>query len=185
MGTLTRGIYLPLQWLIHCGQSIACLCGTCYGAPDGWLAFRSRRPGSLWAPAGTKFLAEPALGNSVLDPSCRSRVRRTVHEPGTHPCGHHPRSLAGTDEIYRRMSPLKRLELAFRMSNSLRQVVIDGVRSRHPEFNKQQMQRTVLYLMQGKEIFARCIRESRWRYESGKLLGRSLECRCWTTSTRL
>src|SRR5437867_1679624 len=36
-------------------------------------------------------------------------------------------------EVFRRMKPEKRLELAFSMSESLRRLVASGVRSRHPE----------------------------------------------------
>jgi hypothetical protein len=41
-------------------------------------------------------------------------------------------------EIYRRMSPSRRLELALQMSDFVRGVVAAGVRSRHPKYSDDQ-----------------------------------------------
>jgi hypothetical protein len=56
-------------------------------------------------------------------------------------------------EIYRRMSPDRRLELAFEMSQFLRDVVVAGVRSRHPEFSEEQVRLAVIRLTIGEELF--------------------------------
>jgi hypothetical protein len=56
-------------------------------------------------------------------------------------------------EIYRRMSPSKRLELALRMSDAMREVVASGVRARHPEYSEQQIKYAVNRLLLGDELF--------------------------------
>jgi len=56
-------------------------------------------------------------------------------------------------EIFHRMPPGRRLELACRMSNALREVVAAGVRSRHPEYNEEQVRLAVLRLTVGEELF--------------------------------
>ena len=56
-------------------------------------------------------------------------------------------------EIYRRLSPARRLELAFGMSNSLREIVAAGVRSRHPGYNEEQVRLAVIRLYLGEELF--------------------------------
>jgi hypothetical protein len=56
-------------------------------------------------------------------------------------------------EIYRRMSPSRRLELAFQMSDTLRRTVADGVRSRHPDYSEDQARLAVARLWLGDELF--------------------------------
>src|SRR5262249_41651596 len=56
-------------------------------------------------------------------------------------------------EVFRRMSPSKRLELAFQMSDSLRQLVADGVRSRHPDYSEHQVRPAVIRLTLGEKLF--------------------------------
>jgi hypothetical protein len=56
-------------------------------------------------------------------------------------------------EIYRRMSPSKRLELALRMSDSMRAVVASGVRARHPEYDEEQIKHAVNRILLGDELF--------------------------------
>ena len=56
-------------------------------------------------------------------------------------------------DIFRRMSPSKRLELALRMSDSLRNVVASGVRDRHPEWSEEQIRLAVIRLTLGNELF--------------------------------
>jgi len=56
-------------------------------------------------------------------------------------------------EIYRRMPPSKRLELALRMSDSMRELVASGVRARHPEYDEQQVKFAVNRLLLGDELF--------------------------------
>jgi hypothetical protein len=61
-------------------------------------------------------------------------------------------------EIYRRMPPSKRLELALRMSDSLRSLVASGVRHRHPEYGEEQVTLAVTRLYLGEELFAKVYR---------------------------
>jgi hypothetical protein len=56
-------------------------------------------------------------------------------------------------EIFRRMSPGKRLELAFQMSDSLRQLVASGVRSRHPDYTDAEVRLAVIRLTLGETLF--------------------------------
>jgi len=56
-------------------------------------------------------------------------------------------------EIFRRMSPSRRLELACQMSDFLRDVVAAGVRSRHPEYDEYKVKLAVVRLTVGDELF--------------------------------
>jgi hypothetical protein len=56
-------------------------------------------------------------------------------------------------EVFRRMPPGKRLELAFHMSDSLRQLVASGVRSRHPDYTEDQVRLAVIRLTLGEKLF--------------------------------
>jgi hypothetical protein len=58
-------------------------------------------------------------------------------------------------EVFRRMHPNRRLELALRMSETLRDVVASGVRSRHPNYPDEKVRPAVLRLALGDELFAR------------------------------
>ncbi|HEY1860268.1 MAG TPA: hypothetical protein VGG61_07935 [Gemmataceae bacterium] len=58
-------------------------------------------------------------------------------------------------EIYRRMAPEKRLQLAMRMSDTLRRVAMDGIRCRHPVYGDEQVRLAFLRLTLGKELFAK------------------------------
>lgn len=55
--------------------------------------------------------------------------------------------------VYRRMAPEKRLELAFQMTADLRRRLAEGVRQRHPEYGARQVQRAVIRLTLGEELF--------------------------------
>jgi hypothetical protein len=58
-------------------------------------------------------------------------------------------------EVYRRMQPHQRLELALQMSTTLRNVVASGVRHRHPGYTEEQVRLAVVRLTLGEELFAR------------------------------
>lgn len=58
-------------------------------------------------------------------------------------------------EVFRRMSPERRLELALQMSDSLRATVAAGVRSRHPALTAEQVRLAVIRLLVGDELFRR------------------------------
>jgi hypothetical protein len=56
-------------------------------------------------------------------------------------------------EVYRRMSPSRRLEIALEMSEALRQVCAAGVRSRHPDYTDDQVRLAVIRLTLGEKLF--------------------------------
>jgi hypothetical protein len=56
-------------------------------------------------------------------------------------------------EIIRRLSPNRRMELALQLSDTIRGVVADGVRSRHAEYDEEQVRLAVMRLMLGDELF--------------------------------
>jgi hypothetical protein len=56
-------------------------------------------------------------------------------------------------EIFRRMSPSQRLHQACEMSDSLQQIVAAGVRSRHPDYDDNQVRLAVIRLTLGDELF--------------------------------
>ncbi len=55
--------------------------------------------------------------------------------------------------VFRRMSPEKRLKLAFQMTADLRRRLAEGVRQRHPEYDAHQIQLAVIRLTLGEELF--------------------------------
>jgi hypothetical protein len=57
-------------------------------------------------------------------------------------------------EVYRRMPPGRSLELGLEMSESLRRVMAEGVRSRHPDYTAEQVRLAVIRLSLGDELFA-------------------------------
>ena len=52
-------------------------------------------------------------------------------------------------DIFRRMTPGRRIELVLEMSDSMRDVSLSGLRHRHPELNEQELHRELLRLMYG------------------------------------
>lgn len=58
-------------------------------------------------------------------------------------------------EVFRRLPPQRRLELALQMSTALREVAAAGVRSRHSDYNESQIRLAVARLTLGEELFAR------------------------------
>jgi hypothetical protein len=56
-------------------------------------------------------------------------------------------------EIFRRMPPSKRLELACQMSDSARLLSAAGVRHRHPDYGEEQVKMAVIRLTLGEELF--------------------------------
>ena len=56
-------------------------------------------------------------------------------------------------EILRKLDAQTRIKMAFEMSNNLRQIVEDGVRNRHPDWDEETIRHRVLYLMIGKSLY--------------------------------
>jgi hypothetical protein len=55
--------------------------------------------------------------------------------------------------VYRRMSPERRLQLAFQMTASARTLAASGARARHPEYTPRQVDLAVIRLTLGEELF--------------------------------
>ena len=55
--------------------------------------------------------------------------------------------------IIRRLSPGRRLELAFQLSASIRHLAAAGVRSRHPTYTEAQVRLAVIRLTLGDDLF--------------------------------
>jgi hypothetical protein len=58
-------------------------------------------------------------------------------------------------EIYRRMGPSRRLEAGIRMSEEVRALTADGIRSRHPEYSEAEVRFALARMMLGDELFSR------------------------------
>jgi hypothetical protein len=52
-------------------------------------------------------------------------------------------------DVFRRMAPEQRVRLALEMSESLRNVALAGLRSRHPELSPRELFRELLRVMYG------------------------------------
>ncbi|MBW8015499.1 MAG: hypothetical protein FVQ82_04870 [Planctomycetes bacterium] len=50
-------------------------------------------------------------------------------------------------EIYKNMTGEQRLEIAFKLSNNLRQIVRDGIRHRHPDYTDDMITQAYLTLI--------------------------------------
>ncbi len=65
----------------------------------------------------------------------------------------HPEAAAVLFEIYRRMPPLRRFELALEMGEMARSLSAAGVRSRHPDYSEEQVRLAVIRLSLGEVLF--------------------------------
>lgn len=62
-------------------------------------------------------------------------------------------ALAMQFRVLRRMGPAGRLALMFELSDNLRQIVKDGVRHHHPDWDDRTVEREVIRLMIGDDLF--------------------------------
>jgi hypothetical protein len=62
-------------------------------------------------------------------------------------------ALAVQFQVLRRMGPADRLAMTFDLSDNLRSLVAAGVRHRHPHWDDQTVEREVIRLMIGDELF--------------------------------
>jgi hypothetical protein len=58
-------------------------------------------------------------------------------------------------EVYRRMSPSRRLQLIFEMNEQLRELLAAGVRDRNPDYTEAHVKMAVIRLWLGRELFER------------------------------
>ncbi len=66
-----------------------------------------------------------------------------------------PEAYAVQIEMYRRMTPERRLELGFDMSEQGLRTMADGIRSRHPEYGENDVRWALLRLRHGDELFSK------------------------------
>jgi hypothetical protein len=64
-----------------------------------------------------------------------------------------PEALAVQFQVLRRLGPAGRLAMMFELSDNLRSLVEAGVRHRHPEWNDRTVEREVIRLMIGDDLF--------------------------------
>jgi hypothetical protein len=57
--------------------------------------------------------------------------------------------------VYRAMSPERRVELAFEMSEAARRLALDGVRQRHPEYSERDVFMALMRMLHGDEMVQR------------------------------
>lgn len=56
-------------------------------------------------------------------------------------------------EILRKLSPERKALMAMELTDNIRQIAVEGIRSRHPEFNEKQIMRELLRMIVGDELF--------------------------------
>ncbi len=64
-----------------------------------------------------------------------------------------PEALAVQSQVLRRIGPAGRLAMMFELSDNLRQIVKDGVRHHHPDWDDRTVEREVIRLMIGDDLF--------------------------------
>ena len=74
-----------------------------------------------------------------------------------------PEAMAKQDEVLRRMGLTGRAAMTFDLSDTLRQVVEAGVRHRHADWDRRSVEREVLRLMIGDDLFRRAFGEAQAR----------------------
>jgi hypothetical protein len=70
-----------------------------------------------------------------------------------------PEAMAKEFEILRRIGPAGRLSMAFELSDNLRSLVEAGVRYRHPQWDDRTVEREVMRLMIGDDLFRKAYGE--------------------------
>lgn len=86
-----------------------------------------------------------------MHPGVSARYNPGVHPPSDTSDEAHAAQVA----VWRRLGPQRRLAIALRMSDDIRQVALDGIRHRHPEYAVAEARWALLRLVLGDELFAR------------------------------
>lgn len=63
-----------------------------------------------------------------------------------------PAAHAAQIRSYRLMGPEARVNLAARMSEEIRHVAAQGIRSRHPSYDEEQVRRALFHLLLGEDL---------------------------------
>ena len=61
-------------------------------------------------------------------------------------------------EILERIGMEGRAEMTFELSDNLRQIIEDGVRLRHPEYNDSKIRQEVLHITLGDELYNKLVK---------------------------
>ena len=64
-------------------------------------------------------------------------------------------------EIFRRMGPEKRLQSASLLSETCRSLLAEGIRKRHPNYNKEQIRLAVIRCLLPEDLFLRAYPNAR------------------------
>ena len=56
-------------------------------------------------------------------------------------------------EVYRRMTPTQRFEIAVQLSEQVNEMAADGIRSRHPEYSEDEVRWALHRLRLGDDLF--------------------------------
>lgn len=64
-------------------------------------------------------------------------------------------------EVFRRMGPERRLHAAIELSRACRELLIEGVRRRHPEYDERQIRLAAIRLMLPERLFLEAYPEAR------------------------
>jgi hypothetical protein len=73
-----------------------------------------------------------------------------MRSPDTHPHAHKVQL-----EVYRRLSPERKVEIAAALSEAVRELATEGIRQRHPEYDEQGVRRALIALLYGGEVARR------------------------------
>jgi hypothetical protein len=60
-----------------------------------------------------------------------------------------PRAAAIQLQLYRELSPSRRVQIAVELSEAVRATALAGIRRRHPEYSEQEVARSFLHLLYG------------------------------------
>jgi hypothetical protein len=55
-------------------------------------------------------------------------------------------------EVYRRMGPEARVRIAAEMSEDVRRIALQGIRTRHPEYDDERARRALFRLLLGEDL---------------------------------
>jgi hypothetical protein len=86
-------------------------------------------------------------------PPARTFTHETAMRIEVVPADTTPEAARVQFEIYRRMQPSRRLEIALEMNTTMRELVAAGVRCRHPDYSAEQVRLAVIRLCLGEEWF--------------------------------
>jgi hypothetical protein len=64
-------------------------------------------------------------------------------------------------EILRKMNPEKRLRLAFELMETEKKIILEGIKSRHPEYGEKEARLALIRILLGDELFVKVYPQSK------------------------